>query len=174
MSQFPNVIYLIVTQWPHYGLRNLGCQWFRKRFVVFRAPSCLPKPCWWIIYKAKQYIWLDLTLEVIYTLEVYIYMYIYICVCVQNLNLVITVPADALAPNGARPSAGTVLTEKLAMFSLKFHWLSMILCTGDIIQNDHRNPANSLATWGVKITLWMISYTVLDWMHEKMIVLPSS
>ena len=30
-------------------------------------------------------------------------------------NFIITEPADALAPNGARPSAGTVLTDKLDM-----------------------------------------------------------
>ena len=34
---------------------------------------------------------------------------------VWDQNLVITVPADALAPNGARPSAVTVLTTKLDM-----------------------------------------------------------
>ena len=34
-------------------------------------------------------------------------------------NLVTTVPADGLAPGGARPSAGTVLTEKLHWFSSK-------------------------------------------------------
>ena len=32
---------------------------------------------------------------------------------VQGISLVITVPADGLAPNGARPSTGTVMTEKL-------------------------------------------------------------
>ena len=31
-------------------------------------------------------------------------------------NLVISVPADALAPNGARPSAGTVLTANLDIY----------------------------------------------------------
>ena len=30
----------------------------------------------------------------------------------RDLNLVITVPVDVLAPKGARPSAGTVHTEK--------------------------------------------------------------
>ena len=34
-----------------------------------------------------------------------------------NPNFVINVPADGLIPNGARPSAGTVLTEKLNLFS---------------------------------------------------------
>ena len=34
-------------------------------------------------------------------------------------NLVITVPADVLAPKGARPSAGTVLTSKLCQCALQ-------------------------------------------------------
>ena len=42
-------------------------------------------------------------------------------------NLVITLPADALAPYGARPSAGTVLTRKSHKFPLKFLQLSAIL-----------------------------------------------
>ena len=47
------------------------------------------------------------------------YIYIY----VSNLNLAITIPADLLAPIGARPSAGTVLAEKLGMFSFTdFQW----------------------------------------------------
>ena len=37
-------------------------------------------------------------------------------------NLVLTLPADILAPSGARPSADTVLTEKLN-FLFKFLWL---------------------------------------------------
>ena len=35
---------------------------------------------------------------------------------ILDSNLVITVPGDALAPNGARASAGTVVIEKLNMF----------------------------------------------------------
>ena len=34
-------------------------------------------------------------------------------VYVQGMNSVITAPADGLTPNGAMPSAGTVLTKKL-------------------------------------------------------------
>ena len=37
-------------------------------------------------------------------------------ICVLDPYLVITVPADGLAPNGARPSAGTVLTIQSDMF----------------------------------------------------------
>ena len=44
-------------------------------------------------------------------------------ICIQNLNLAITVPADGLAPNGARPSAGTVLT---ANYHISFTVLLMI------------------------------------------------
>ena len=42
------------------------------------------------------------------------------------LDLAITVSADVLAPNSARPSASTELTEKLDMFSFRFLWLPMI------------------------------------------------
>ena len=41
-------------------------------------------------------------------------------------NLVIKVFPDVLAPNNAMPSADTVLTTKLYMFSLTFLWLSVI------------------------------------------------
>ena len=37
-----------------------------------------------------------------------------------GMDLVITVPADALAPNGARPSAETVLTD---MYPHNYHLL---------------------------------------------------
>ena len=40
--------------------------------------------------------------------------------------MVIAMPADGLAPNGARPSAGTALTGKLRMSSYKFRRVSMI------------------------------------------------
>ena len=38
-------------------------------------------------------------------------------------NFVITAPADAPAPDGARPSVSTVLTTKLQMFSSKCRWV---------------------------------------------------
>ena len=38
-------------------------------------------------------------------------------VSAEDQNLVITVPADGLAPNGARPSADTVLTTKIDIIS---------------------------------------------------------
>ena len=41
-------------------------------------------------------------------------------VYIQNENLVITVPADVLAPHGARPPAGRIMTVQLHMFSMAF------------------------------------------------------
>ena len=55
---------------------------------------------------------------------------------VQNWNLVIIVPADGLTPDGARPSASTLLTRKLFMISsflyILAHWELIILP----VQND--------------------------------------
>ena len=42
------------------------------------------------------------------------------------IYMIIAVRVNAPALEGARPSAGTVLTEKLNMFPSIFHWLSMI------------------------------------------------
>ena len=44
------------------------------------------------------------------------------CVCPlhkQNPKTIIDVPADGLAPNGARPSGGPVWTTKLLVFAAK-------------------------------------------------------
>ena len=38
----------------------------------------------------------------------------------QGMNMVITVPEDGLAPNGARPSSGTVLITRLYMTVANF------------------------------------------------------
>ena len=68
----------------------------------------------------------------------------------QGLNLVITVHADVLAPKGARPSAGTVLTKKLRFFqSFSGIWSFSILCIffprwDDGIQNNQQDVAKSL------------------------------
>ena len=62
-------------------------------------------------------------------------------VYIQHLNLVITVPADVLAPNGARPSAGTVLTENLDMFSFNFTgfwWFCDIIMDQWRLSKSHR------------------------------------
>ena len=39
---------------------------------------------------------------------------------------IITVPADVLATHGARPSAGTMITAQLNIFSTKFLWIEVI------------------------------------------------
>ena len=83
---------------------------------------------------------------------------------------VIIMPAEALAPDGARPSEDTVLTTKLDMifqsfFGYRFriyfrcsgderrqsntvsHWLGANLESAlDIIQHDRQNPAKSRST----------------------------
>ena len=63
-------------------------------------------------------------------------LYIHI---IQNVNFVIIVPADGLAPNGARPSAVAVLMIKLDMLHFKFLLILVImrhLCWPDhVIQN---------------------------------------
>ena len=46
-------------------------------------------------------------------------------------NFIITMPADAQAPNGARPSAGMVLTDWIDIFSI-FH-VSLVI-------NDFESP----------------------------------
>ena len=55
-----------------------------------------------------------------------------------GLDLVITVPADGLAPYGARPSAGTFMTTKLDMIRHKVYPtvddLNMFFSSCDIIQ----------------------------------------
>ena len=58
-------------------------------------------------------------------LHLNIYAHVELMACLQmvhtqDTHLIITVPADALAPNGARPSAGTVTIAKLPLFSTKF------------------------------------------------------
>ena len=61
--------------------------------------------------------------------------------------MVIAVSADVLADNGARQSAGTVLTIKFDMFSMEFHWFSQFHIgfwwPDDIFENDWRNRMES-------------------------------
>ena len=51
----------------------------------------------------------------------------------QDTKFVITAPADGLAPNGARPSAVTVITISSYLFSV---WLTMIDLY-NFIETDH-------------------------------------
>ena len=73
------------------------------------------------------------------------------------LTWIITLPADGLAPNGARPSAGSVMTVKLNNFfcsyfgwqwsndQIQFYWSDYI------IQNAGRDLVRFHGTLGVKM-----------------------
>ena len=72
----------------------------------------------------------------------------------HNPNHLITVPADVLPPNAARPSADTVMTILVHMFCSKCIWLSMItyhlIGPDDIMKtalqwrhNDHNGISNN-------------------------------
>ena len=50
----------------------------------------------------------------------YMYLILLLQLPVPYTHFVITLHADGLAPNGARPSACTVLTEKLDVFPIEF------------------------------------------------------
>ena len=73
---------------------------------------------------------------------------------IKFLILVTEVPADALAPNGARPSAGTWLTTKLCMFYSKFPsltwFLTASLWSNVIIQNFWQDLDKSDGTTSVR------------------------
>ena len=57
-----------------------------------------------------------------------------------NVNLVTLVPADDLAPDGARPSGDTMLNAKLHMF------LELSLVIGTYATEDMRCPTNDIYT----------------------------
>ena len=67
-------------------------------------------------------------------------------VYIRNPNLVITAPADVLVPNGARPSAGTVLNTMLEVSSSTCLWLFRCLLSfwwqDDGIQNGRWDLRN--------------------------------
>ena len=76
---------------------------------------------------------------------------------VPNLNLVITVSSCALAPNGARPAIGTVLSSKLyySELSIKCLCMAMILSWGfgadGVIRNGRRNLMKSRGISSAKL-----------------------
>ena len=72
-------------------------------------------------------------------------------VCIHDLNFVITVPVDVLAPNGARPSAGTVLITKSDMSSSRFLWLLIIYNASE------RSNAVCRNGWGDLWNKWLMS-----------------
>ena len=81
-------------------------------------------------------------------------------------SFVIIAPADDLAPNGARSSAATVLTQttKFNMYSTKFLWVLLIqnhsfswnrkhsFSQNDIIHSGRRDHENSGCIWNIKYT----------------------
>ena len=62
---------------------------------------------------------------------------------IHDQNLLITVPADGLAPNGARPSAGTVITTYES---------------NDTIQNGKTDLANLLTHSGLDISNCLMAW----------------
>ena len=57
----------------------------------------------------------------------------------EDPNLVTTVSADDLAPNGARSSAGTVLTAELNMFLTEFLRLLVNLINSSYLMTSLQN-----------------------------------
>ena len=94
-------------------------------------------------------------------------------VYIRDSHLVITVPADGLAPRGARPSAGTAMATQLHTFSTKYHSLEVMLrylsWPDDVIQNGRRDPEKSHGTSSVKSLSSCASlYTdpIYTWGHD--------
>ena len=95
---------------------------------------------------------------------------------VVDLNIAITVAADGLAPDGARPSAGTVLTTKLDMFSSMSMSLPVIQClfyAADYMsQNSLRDlPKHDyIIKWRHFLSYWPfvrgIHWSLVDSPHE--------
>ena len=84
----------------------------------------------------------------------------------------ITLSADVLARNGARPSAGTVLTEKtnkhvFFQYSLAFNDFMTRIRNGDVIRSDHGIPrALPVPTWKIHLETSMI-----HWGRDKIAIL---
>ena len=83
-------------------------------------------------------------------------------VYIQDTNLVITVPADALAPHGARSSAGTVMATQLDVFSTKCVCLEVMLrylsWPDDVIQNSWQDLEKSHGTSSVIMHIHTIGW----------------
>ena len=84
----------------------------------------------------------------------------------------ITLSADVLARNGARPSAGTVLTEKtnkhvFFQYSLAFNDFMTRIHNGDVIRSDHGiSRALPVPTWKIHLETSMI-----HWGRNKIAIL---
>ena len=84
----------------------------------------------------------------------------------RDTNFIITVPADGLAPYGARPLAGAVLMIKLNMFSAKFLWIPVILLSlsTDDIQNCDKISWN-LLTLVLSVKIELIFFSLCNPIH---------
>ena len=78
--------------------------------------------------------------------------------------MIITMSVDVLAPHGARPSAGTVMTVQLHILSTKFTWLEVMssyhFWPDDIIQNGRQDLEKFLGTPSVNTEIDIASATV--------------
>ena len=89
------------------------------------------------------YMYFFLTLQMWQILFIYIY--------IHNLSLVITVPAEPLAPNGARPSTDTVMTTNCKVPLVSFTIYDSGYLFGDQTQ------AGKLKFFGTRPN-WAVSY----------------
>ena len=85
-----------------------------------------------------------------------------------NLNLDTIMPTDTLAPTGARPSAGTMLTTWCIQFTYVFLKVSLAINSfvwffwPDIFQNGRQDLKKSCGTLTVDIPLWTLEVLSLD------------
>ena len=91
------------------------------------------------------------------------------------LNLVIiTVPADVLSLNGARQSAGQVMTPKLLVFSFNFIIFHTVFYSHDDHANGRQEIARPHNTWNANkhqiwngFFLWVVHANNLNIWHEQ-------
>ena len=74
-------------------------------------------------------------------------------------NFIITMPADALAPNGARPSAGMVLTDWIDIFSI-FH-VSLVI--NDFESPVIKSPVIKLVAWSAPSHYLNQCWNIVNW-----------
>ena len=105
-------------------------------------------------------------------------------VYIRDPNMVITVPTDGLAPNGARPSAGTVLTTErkfspffqLSGLQICFHWSEHLIQNGpqDLAKyrstlsiNEKQNQLCQMKLWEIFLTsqcgINSTNFMIIEW-----------
>ena len=89
---------------------------------------------------------------------------------IQDPHLVITVPADVLAPHGARTSAGTVIMAHLHIFLMKFLWLEVMpsycFWQNDVIQNGRKDLKKSHGIHAVDMKKKLLSAVSLPFWSQ--------